>query len=254
MKKSFIIMKLTMTESLRSKVVWAVTAGIIIIFLATGFIENISIGQHEDIIANLGITYITYASILLTIITAAFQITNEIQQNTLHSMLIKPISKTQFLIGKWLGVVGMQTVYVACMTCLLIGYMVATGASIPWLIIPNMAMLIMQIGILAALALAMASFVQPLIAIMGLVAIYFVGNISNTFFLSAIDKENSETIRVVINIIRHIIPNFDRLNLKPYILYQIPAEGIMIPSLMYGVGYIAIALCIASFLFNKAEL
>lgn len=60
---------------------------------------------------NLGVTLALFAAHLLTLLTAARQIPDELENRTLYPLLAKPVSRVDYLVGKWLacGVTGIGT-------------------------------------------------------------------------------------------------------------------------------------------------
>jgi len=53
----------------------------------------------------------------MTVLTSIDTISGEITSGTIHAIATKPVSRSEILLGKWLGFVGMVAAYVAIMFC-----------------------------------------------------------------------------------------------------------------------------------------
>jgi Cu-processing system permease protein len=71
----------------------------------------------------VGLYAVDLMAVVLTALTSVDTISGEIASGTIQAVATKPVSRRQILLGKWLGFVGMVTIYVT----LMVGGLVATA-------------------------------------------------------------------------------------------------------------------------------
>lgn len=74
--------------------------------LAFPFIPYNTFGEDIKVVKDSGLTVIMVLSIILALWTASVSISEEIEGRTAITLLSKPIARWQFIIGKFLGIVG----------------------------------------------------------------------------------------------------------------------------------------------------
>lgn len=124
MKKILLFAKLTIRESIRKKVVWVLAAltVLVLILSAIGLNRLVETGMAEasegDIrgATSFILILIMFAYSFVLALSAVFftvpAIAGEIETGTALAVLTRPVSRAQFLLGKWLGLVVLATVYV----------------------------------------------------------------------------------------------------------------------------------------------
>jgi Cu-processing system permease protein len=118
---------LTFREAARKKLLWmALAAG-------TAFLALFGTGMHyqaKDLAAQshamlrrpllesmlmVGLYAADLLAVLMTVLTSVDTLSGELQSNTLHALAAKPVYRREIIIGKWLGLAAMLTVYVLFM-------------------------------------------------------------------------------------------------------------------------------------------
>lgn len=144
------------------------------IFLAGAVIANI-VGVENPatgtFILDLGLSLCLVFSQLVTLLTAARQIPDELEARTLHPLLAKPVSRGQCLAGKWLA-----SVFVGVFA---LGVLLLMG----WVPAPKMERY-HDLTLLQALLLQVAAF--PVIAALSLLSSLFIPKMLNMVLLAGL--------------------------------------------------------------------
>jgi len=114
--------------------------------------------------------------------------------------------------------------------------------------------------VILAFVLFFSTFVSPFLALITSLAVYFVSH-STVFmyYFSIVDKENnfSEISKFLLKMIYYILPNFQDLSMKEYILSpQLWAYSnfhFVFSIVWWALTYIIVLLILSSFIFNKKE-
>ncbi len=124
---AWIMAGVTFREAGRKKVLWmALLAGSAFLALfGTGLYFQLKdfasrtnpllARQGVDALLMVGLYAVDLMAVVMTVLTSVDTLSGEIDSGTIHAVATKPITRSQLLLGKWLGFVGMLTVYVALM-------------------------------------------------------------------------------------------------------------------------------------------
>ena len=155
------IARLTFREASRRWVLWAALAlGLLFLTIyAVGFHEidkdiQSSMRMESAIVAKemhnfliiMGLYVVNFLTLIMTVLTSVDTLSGEIASGTIHTLVSKPVQRWEILLGKWLGFVGMLTLYMLLMAggVCLIGYWIAgyvpenvgRGLGLMWLNVP----------------------------------------------------------------------------------------------------------------------
>jgi ABC-type transport system involved in multi-copper enzyme maturation permease subunit len=71
--------------------------------------------QGVDALLMVGLYAVDLMAVVMTVLTSVDTLSGEINSGTIQAVATKPITRSALLLGKWLGFVGMLTLYVALM-------------------------------------------------------------------------------------------------------------------------------------------
>ncbi|HWA97536.1 MAG TPA: ABC transporter permease subunit [Pirellulales bacterium] len=104
MPKIAAIAQTTLKEALAEPLFWVeLVLGSLLLF-ALAFIPYNTFGDDVKVMKDSGLTLILLAGILLAVWTASVSVADELEGRTALTLLSKPMTRRQFLIGKFLGV------------------------------------------------------------------------------------------------------------------------------------------------------
>ena len=124
---AWIMAGVTFREAARKKVLWmALAAGAAFLALfGTGlYFQLKDLSPHSNLILKrqgvgallmVGLYAVDLMAVVMTVLTSVDTLSGELASGTIQAVATKPISRWELLLGKWLGFVGMVTVYVALM-------------------------------------------------------------------------------------------------------------------------------------------
>ena len=103
-RKTMTIARVTVLESVRRKDPYVVLILGTAMVLGAGLFSRFGVEGLEKFVKDVGFTVTTVFSIVVCVVAAARQLPAEIQNRTLYPSLGKPISRTNFYLGKYVGV------------------------------------------------------------------------------------------------------------------------------------------------------
>lgn len=156
-----------------------------------------------------GFMVIICITLLLSAFYGATDIPREIESRVIMIILGKPISRTQYLLGKYLGIVCISLLfYLLSSLSLLIGHFFKTGQFFPFALILRQLVLILIIFPFTAINLCFSCFFHDLSAMI-ISAIYVLFSISAALIPLAISLiPKNAGIDIWLNLIYYFFPNF----------------------------------------------
>src|SRR4029079_11990002 len=106
-------------ESVRDKVLYSIVLFAVLIIAASLLIGQLTAGQEVKIIKDLGLSAISLFGHFIAIFIGIGLVSKEIERRSIYALLAKPMSRTELLVGKFLGLVATLAVNVTVMTAAL---------------------------------------------------------------------------------------------------------------------------------------
>src|SRR5262249_34499433 len=108
-RRIFAIAKLSFKEALRSKLLYAFSALLLVFLFGSWFIP----AKPEDEVRSYVQVVFTAMTLLLLFtgaFLAGFSIPTDIRKLTIHTVVTKPVEKFEIVLGRFLGFVGIMTI------------------------------------------------------------------------------------------------------------------------------------------------
>ena len=242
----------TARELARNKLLYLIAIFCVLLILGSLLLTTLSIGQFERIINDVSLAGIQLSGVLVAIFIGVNLVAGEIDRRTVYITLAKPVSRTQFLVGKYLGLCATMLVLVAVMGAVLFA-LLRTIAIAPGVATAGALVLIfVELCILAAFAMVFSSFTTQTLGVMFTAGVFLIGHLAGD--LHAFAQRLGGTGGAVLSGIASVIPNLDLLNLKVQAANRLPVTVPFIAhSALYGLTYAAIALSVAAFIFQRRD-
>jgi ABC-type transport system involved in multi-copper enzyme maturation permease subunit len=273
---TLLMARVTFREAARRKILWIATlAGIVFLaFFATAlhFVLSHAATRASTISLREGATMMTmmvlYAGSMLTSLMAALTscdtLSGEIASGTIHAIATKPVDRWCLVLGKWVGFVGMLTLYVLLIeggtiliSWLEIGYVAPHGPAVLTLI---WLQAIVLLGVTMAASTCFSSLTSGALTL-GLYGLAFVGG-----WIEQFGSLQHVKACVDLGIVSSLVMPSDALwrraafKFQPPLLGSVgvsPFSGQLVPSnamVVYAVIYAVLAILLAQILFSRRDL
>jgi len=112
----FAIAQNTLVESLRQRVLLVLLLFGIVLTGASFYFTNFTFQEEFKFLKDVGSAAISVTGLLIAMIGAAQLIPGEIERRTIYTVLSKPVRRSEFILGKYLGLLSLLTLMVALMS------------------------------------------------------------------------------------------------------------------------------------------
>lgn len=243
----------TLREAVRNKLFYAVFF-FSVALIATGVVvSTLSYVEGVRIMQDVGMASIRLLGAGFAIFIGASLIHKEIDRRTIYTIVSKPITRAEFLVGKFFGLVTTLWLLLAIMSGTFAVVSSLAGGSIGAAHLAALVLTAVELAIIVAVAALFSAFTTPMLASLFTVGVYVVGHLTRN--LRALGQAtDSEQLRGVVEFLYRVLPDLEAFNLTMQAAHglAIPAGQVWLP-IAYGFGYVAILLTLASAIFARRD-
>jgi len=254
MKPIWIVAKNTFLEIIRDRILYGIfVVAVLLIFLSLALGE-LSFAEKERITTNFGLAAIQLSAMVLSVFLGSTLVFKEIEKKTVMTLLVRPVSRFQFLLGKCFGLlIGQLTVMFLLGLTLMLIYL---GLEIPINRMVGVAIfgVFLEATVVLAITIFFGVFATPTMVIAFSMGVFLIGHWLDSlkYFTK---KSESVFVREAVNGFVKIFPNFDVFNWRSAVVHGDPVslfEGVWATT--YAAGWFILMLTIATVMFRKRDL
>ena len=254
--RTFVMAKNVFQEVIRDRILYIIGFYAIILAVANRAIFEFAATTQDKIFLDVGLAVMNIIGLIVAVFIGTGLVNKEIEKRTIFMLIAKPISRSEFITSKYLGLSGVLGVLLASMTFIYLVFLQLGKMSYP---LPSILLailfLFLQLTLITAVAVTLGVFTSSLIATALTFAVYLMGNITKDLVALGRLSENPAVERITQGLYL-ILPDLSRLDLKNdavYVLQAIPDTITLLSNAGYGLLYSFMLLAIAILIFLKKE-
>jgi Cu-processing system permease protein len=251
MRRIRVIAANTFREALRQKVLYLALAFMLLLVLAAQVLSPLALGEGARIVRDVGLSMVSLFGMFLIVMVGTTLLHREVERRSIHVLLSKPVARHEYMLGKFLGLLGMLGVCVALMTAdvfLVDRWM--SGGWHPGIVLCGVGTLA-ELAVLTSWTMVFSAVASPLLAGVFTLACYVIGNAVADLRDLAAMMPSGGTLLVWVS---YALPNLFVFNFRPQVAEGVwPGGGQLGFALLYAVLYCALTLTVATGLFRRRE-
>lgn len=225
----------------------------LLLIASSVLLAGLTMGERSKIILDLGLASINLFGVLIAIFIGIGLVSKEIERRTLYTVLAKPVTRVEFLIGKYLGLLLTLLVNTGIMTLALVLVLGMTRTPLPPDLMLAVFFIFLELSVVTAMALFFSTFTTTTLAAIFTLSLYVTGHLLDDLkgFGEGIE---SLLAKAVLNGLYYGLPNLEHFNLKGRVVYQmtVGTEEIVFVGL-YGLVWIGLLLLGAALIFQRRD-
>jgi len=243
----------TFKEAARNRIFYLLIAFGILFALSSRLVSLLTIGDTVKVLKDIGLAVINFFSVLVAVFTGINLVYKEIDKKTIYNLLSKPISREQFIIGKFLGLALTVLAALAAMALVFFLFLLLTTGSFDAPILLYFLMLYFELLIIIAISLLFSSFSTPILSSIFTLSLYLIGHVLWTYNEFKY-KLTEPAGRYLSDVLYYILPNLEKFNIKNAVVMKIPVAGDQIlNAMLYALAYILSVLALSIAIFRRRE-
>lgn len=264
------IARATTKEAVRQPIFLLLMAVGTVVMLANVYIPFFSLGDDTKMYIDCGLATILISSMLVAIWTASLSVAEEIEGKTAMTLLSKPITRREFILGKYLGIAQTTLWMVLYQGTLLISLIfllkanldakeaAATVTSVERLstalrVLPGLTLVFMEVAVMTAISVAISTRLPMLVNLTTCLAIFVIGHLTPVLVQTAL--RDVPFVKFVAQLLATILPALDNYNMSAAIAMDrtIPPDYIGYNAL-YSLCYVSAIILLSFILFEDRDL
>jgi ABC-type transport system involved in multi-copper enzyme maturation permease subunit len=244
----------TYRETVRDKVLYNLVLFALLMIGSSYVLGTISVYQEIKVIKDLGLASISIFGMVIAIFIGIGLVSKEIDKRTLYSVLPKPISRSQFLLGKYFGLCLTLLVNVAVMTVGLYALLFLMKHPFDPALLKAIFLIYLELALLVAVALLFSTFTSSILAALFAGFVYVAGYFSS-------DLKNLEGVvdsaflPQLTRVLYYVLPNFKNFDVKAAVVAGDPVPWSQLSwATAYAAIYIALLLVGSCWIFRQRNL
>lgn len=173
MRAVLTIAEAVMRDAIRRKVVWIVLVFAALLSFAIPGLPDYGVGVVAAVFREVSIALMYVAALVVGLTLAATRIPAEVDRRTVFTIVARPVSRWQYILGTWLGIFAVVSVLLVAFTVVAIGVGLAVYQQVmPRLFAAAFAVLL-ETGVITAAAVALSTRFGAVTAIVGALTLAF---------------------------------------------------------------------------------
>ncbi len=251
MSKVLAIAAVTVREALRRKLQVNLLLFALLLVLASLVVSSLTIGDMHRIASDLGLTAMELMGSLTAVFLGASLVAGDVERRVLYPVVAKPVTRAQYLLGRYLGLAATLWLNLAVMAATLAGLLVFEAGSLRPLdaaLLSAFAMMGVQFLVVAAVAVLFSSITTPTLAAIFSLALTLAGHLSNDL-RTLWSGPGSQVGKAL----WYLLPNLSALSLNEQVIYRTPPAAAAWLACLYALLYAGTALALAAATFERRD-
>jgi Cu-processing system permease protein len=250
-------------DSIRDRIAYGLVFFAVLLIAASFLLAQLTAGQDVKIIKDLGLAASSAIGLCIAIFFGISLVTKEVERRSIYGLLSKPVTRIQFVLGKYVGLVLTLAVNLTMMGVALYAVLAyfdwtaLEGIRASWetpALDPQMvkafALIGVELMVITAAAIFFSTFSSPVLSVALTFGVYIIGHASE-------DLKNigtivsSQALGSVARGVYYVMPNLTTLDVKSAVVHGEPvtASHMLLAtgsSLLYAATLLAAAILIFS--------
>ena len=243
-------------EVVRDRILWIIGFYALLLGITSQILPQIAGATDDKIFLDFGLAAMSVLGLIVAIFVGTGLVNKEIEKRTVLVLIAKPISHSEFITGKHLGLSAVLAALITAMTVIYLLLLQSSQIDYPLgSILLAAVYLFLQLCLITAIAITLGVFTSSLLATMLSFGVYLMGNLSQDLVAFGRLSKNPSLESLTRNLYL-VLPDLSRLDLKNQAIYgteALPNPLTLITNASYGLIYTVLVLAIATIIFSQRE-
>jgi len=243
----------TLRDAIRNRVLYILVFFALLMIGTSSLLATLSYVERDRILQDVGFAAIRFVGAAIAIFMGVGLIHREVERRTIYTILSKPVTRTQFLVGKYLGMLATLWLQLAVMVAAFVLVSLLSSAELGAGHAVAFALIALELAVMVACATLFSSFTTPFLAACYSMGVYLVGHLTRD--LRALGAtSDSPAVAQVTTWIHRLLPDLSALNRTIEAVHGLaipPAEAAW--AVAMGAGWCLAFLLLAVVIFERRD-
>ena len=253
MQSLLVVAQNTFRETVRDKILYNLVFFALLLIGASVLLGTLTIGEQARIINDVGLAAINLVGIIIAIFVGIGLVTKEIDRRTIYTILARPITRTQFVLGKYCGLVFIGGLNIAIMFAMFLSTIWLSGNVVAGALFQAVELMLVEVLLVTAIAMFFSTFSSPTLSAIMTLGFYVIGHLTGDLKGIAARTKNPLT-ESIMTVLYYVCPNLEWLNIKGQAASGVPVSvEYQVAATAYGLLYAGLLLFGACRIFERRD-
>ncbi|MGI9035063.1 MAG: ABC transporter permease, partial [Pyrinomonadaceae bacterium] len=216
------------------------------------FLGELTAGNEARVIVNLGLTAVLFFGAFIAIFVGVGLVSKEIERRTVFAIFAKPVTRSEFIVGKYLGLCLTLLVNVAVMALgIILALLYAGGSALIGSVLAAIMLIYFELILLVGIAILFSTFSSPTLSALLTFLIFVIGHFSAALTQIA-ESIGSGGARIFFHALYYFLPNLSFFSFITEAAHgRTPSVSYLATAFGYALIYVCVLLLVASFIFVR---
>jgi Cu-processing system permease protein len=248
----WIIATNTYREIIRDRILYGIMIFAVLLIGLSLALGELSFDEQARITTSFGLSAIQLSAMVLSIFLGSSLVTKEIEKKTIMTLLVRPVTRMQFLLGKAAGLLLLQVTVMTVLALVLMGIYWGIGVPLQYQFLLAMHGLFIEALVLLGLSIFFSIFATPMMVVAFALSLFLIGHWLES--LAYFSRKATGLAAALTGFLGHIIPDLEKFNWRSAVIYADEvAAGTIGWATLYGIAWFALLLVLSSFIFRRRD-
>jgi ABC-type transport system involved in multi-copper enzyme maturation permease subunit len=249
--------KVTVREAIRQKLAVNLLVFALALVCASSVISMLTFGEQYRVIVNIGLSAMEVFGTLIAVFLGAGLVAGDVQRRTVYPIVAKPVSRTQYVLGRYAGLVATTTLNLSVMAVFFVAVLWFYTGDLTFLgttpIVTTLGGIALQFAMIAAIAVLFSTFTTSTLAAIFTLSLVVSGHLASDLVRHW--SKQGEAAAWIGKALYVLVPNLEALNFKEAMVYKDALGGAPVAlAFLYGALYAAGVTALATAVFARRDL
>jgi Cu-processing system permease protein len=243
----------TFKETIRDRVLAVIVVFALLMIVGGLWLGSISLDQQGRMMKDFGLVAVTFFGLIVAVFVAAGLIHKEVEKRTVYVLFSKPVSRSAFIAGKFIGLCGTMAAVLAGMGLFLFVLVRVLDGHASWMVLVAVVMIYVQLLAIMAVTIFFSTLGSAILASVLGICVFVAGQLSqNVLSLTRLGK--NPLTQFLSWVVYVIVPNLSAVDVKAGVVgEQTLAWGQIGLWSAYLLAYVVVVLTLAALVFRRKE-
>ena len=240
-------------EVVRNRFFYGVATVALIIIGMGVVLGSLSMSEEQRITTNFSLFSVQIILIVMAVFFGSLSITKDIERKILMTLITRPLTRSQYIMGKFMSIALVIFVSLFVLGLVLSGLFYYFETPINDIYFKALWGIYLESMVLLAISIAFGVFSTPFLIICYTFSFFIVGHWIDTM-KEIVSDSDSSYFQILVDYILVCFPNLEKFNWRTHVIYQdaVPFIEILFYS-FYALAWVTLALVISIFIFNRRD-
>jgi ABC-type transport system involved in multi-copper enzyme maturation permease subunit len=243
----------TFKEAIRDRILYLLLFFAVISIVFSRLLALLTVGDRVKIIKDVGLASLSLFGALMAILMGTGLVYKEIDKKTIFTLLSKPIRRSQFIIGKFAGLILTLFIMIFLMSLIFMALLFFHTFKIEGKLFVAIFYIFLELILITSVAILFSCFSTPILSSIFSLSFYLIGHLS-WGLETLIKKIRPGFTRTLARVFYTFLPDLENFNYKTEVVHGLPIPASsLIFSTIYGIFYTLFVLVLAILIFRKRD-